>query len=170
MKTTTRLGVLMAVMLVGSDVLAEGVGNGSDMWTRTFEQWGLFQPHDDFCDSGTEVFVAVSGTANRGFCFEKDERTATTWEAARDDCATDKKRLPEPGEFRFACVNAGGLNNMTDDYEWASNFHTLIDTGGYAGASVIVMGDTGCSRATSKWFGYNQAGGLASSQPYRCVR
>jgi len=170
MKTTTRVGVLIAVLLVGSDVVAEGVGTGADMWTRTFEQWGLFHPHDDFCDSSTEVFVSMGGTSNRGFCIEKNERTATTWEAARDDCATDKKRLPEPGEFRYACVNAAGLNNMTDDYEWASNFAVpQCHSTTACGVAVASFGNGGCGYGNFSYFGRSDTGSGVSF-PYRCIR
>lgn len=147
---------------------------GADLWTQTFEQWGLFTPHEDYCDSSTEVFVSISGTASRGFCMEKNERTAATWDTARDTCASDKRRLPEPGEYKFACVNATGLNNMTDDYEWASNFSYPIAA--YNGSSSVgaigaaYIGNGNCYTGSIGWIAYSAGGGSQESKPYRCVR
>lgn len=106
-----------------------------------------------------------------GVCIEKDERVAATWEVARDDCASDKKRLPEPGEWKFACNNGTGINSMTDDFEWASNFGiTTDDYVGGAGIVVPKMGNGACKRASFDFVAWSTAGGAEASLPYRCVR
>lgn len=161
--------LLTLMLILTSPVHAQGAGAGDDMWIRTFEQWGLFTPHEDYCDSSTEVFVAISGTASRGFCIEKDERTAAAWEAARDDCASDKKRLPEPGEWKYACVNAVGLNNMTDDDEWVSNFALPFAASPGRLASAAAGGYSGsCADISHGIVGSYGAG--SHSLVYRCVR
>jgi hypothetical protein len=132
MKIILKMFMLL-VALTPIVARAEGSASGSDMWTRIFEQWGLFHPHANFCTSASEAFITISGSASQGFCIEKTERTAATWDVARDTCAADKKRLPEPGEWKFACVNGTGLSDMTDDYEWASNFPLII--GDYTGGA-----------------------------------
>jgi hypothetical protein len=167
-----RALILTAIATFGfqSAALAEGSATGSDMWTRIFEQWGLFHPHEDYCDSSTEAFITISGSASQGFCIEKNERNAATWDVARDDCASDKKRLPEPGEFKFACNNGVGLSNMTDDFEWASNFTvTIHDHTGGAGLTAAKMGSGGCHKGSYDFVAWNN-GASAGSLPYRCVR
>ncbi len=172
----TRKMILYAVLTILStgslvSARAEGSALGTDMWTRIFEQWGLFHPHENYCDSTTEAFITISGSASQGFCIEKDERVAATWEVARDDCASDKKRLPEPGEWKFACNNGTGINSMTDDFEWASNFGiTTDDYVGGAGIVVPKMGNGACKRASFDFVAWSTAGGAEASLPYRCVR
>ncbi len=166
---------IIAIVLFGlalqSSAYAEGVGLGSDMWTRIFEQWGLFHPHENYCDSSTEAFISISGSASQGFCIEKNERSAAKWETARDTCATNKKRLPEPGEFKFACYNGTGLSNMTDDWEWGSNFwHLMFDSTNIVGSiSTAILGSGACGRGA---YGYISANGSGpeESYVYRCVR
>lgn len=103
---------------------------------------------------------------------EKDERSSATWEAARDDCAEDKKRLPEPGEFKWACKNVTGLNDMTNDYEWASNYVQgyLTGSGNGNGVASIQMGNGNCVTANTGWVAYSIAPGTETSRVYRCVR
>ena len=155
------------------NVFAQGASSGADVWTRAFEQWGLFTPHEDYCDS-TEVFISVGGTSSRGFCMEINERSSATWVTARDNCAGDKKRLPEPGEFKWACGNATGLNDMTDNYEWSSNFpESLLHYSGTAttgGLVVPYIGNGNCDTANVGWVARSTGGGLAESVAYRCVR
>lgn len=160
--------VVGVVLGVYTTCVADSSGMGTDMWTRTFDQWGLYTPHEDYCDS-TEVFIAVSGTGTRGFCIEKDERNAAEFEVARDDCASDKKRLPEPGEWKFACMNYVGLNNMTDDSEWMGN-HSWIQLGTTTaiGVAAIVGGNGGCKYGAFDWL--LKSNGAPGSYSYRCVR
>jgi hypothetical protein len=113
MKRYRLLGLAM-LALVSLESTSSADGHGSDMWTRDFEQRGLFTPHHDNCNSSTEAFVSVAGSG-RGYCMEKSERTSETWEIARNNCATDGKRLAEPAEWKIACSQAGtlGLSDMT---------------------------------------------------------
>src|SRR5262249_34727809 len=123
------------------------------------------------CDSSTEVFVSISGSASQGYCIEKAERTAATWEAARDTCAANKKRLPEPGEYKFACANAAGLSDMTDDFEWVSNFPiTISEYSATFGIVVPKLGLGTCYRASYDYVGWSSGSGAQGSLPYRCVR
>lgn len=167
----TCLVCLLAVLMSPFVAMADGAAHGTDMWTRTFEQWGLFNPHEDYCDSSTEVFVSISGSAQRGFCIEKNSRTAATFEDARDDCASDKKRLPESAEWKFACKNAAGLSGMTGgsttDYEWTSNFPILLYGHGLAAP---VHGYTNCYGGNFGWVSYSGGTGTEDSYTYRCVR
>lgn len=169
MRTRLLLPFVMGLVCFPTYAFADSAGgHGSDMWTRTFEQWGLFTPHEDYCDSSTEVFVAVSGTAQRGFCIEKNERQTAVYEDARDDCAADKKRLPEPVEWKFACKNAAGLSNMTDNqFEWAGNYPILFDG---AGMSAARIGKNSCIEGSRAWIVYSGTGGQEDSYPYRCIR
>lgn len=102
---------------------------GSDFWTGSMAP-ELFQLHENggarAC-SATEKFVTVRG--NLGFCIDANESASGSldWEDAREVCAAAGKRLPEPAEYKFACqAGISGLNDMTDDNEWASNFATLF--------------------------------------------
>lgn len=146
------------------------IAAGGDMWSEMFAQQGLFIPHRDFCDSSTEVFVAIGETANRGFCIEKSERTATTWVEARQDCSEDGKRLPEVAEFQYACNNATGLSDMTDDREFASNFPSVLNfSTGTGGTVVPVVGNGGCDRGTWSFVAWGTSPYIESNA-YRCVR
>lgn len=135
----------------------------------------LFTPHRDNCDT-TEVFVEVYTDDNSvqfGFCIDKDEHSsgAKQWEEARDICVSEGKRLPEPGEYKFACNNATGLNNMTDDWEFASNFaRSWRDSfgGNVTGAVTVAAGNGGCPRLTQPLVA-NALGGK-DTMVFRCVR
>lgn len=168
-----KIAIAVLSLLVSFEMaLADSAANGTDMWTKAFEQWGLFTPHEDYCDSSSEEFISISGSASRGFCIEKSERTADTWEDARDACASLKKRLPEPGEWKFACAHGTSLSNMTDDYEWASNFLGNAEYGlsgtGYYGYGAIRIGDGNCYTASIGWMATSTS--IEESLPFRCVR
>src|SRR5262245_56375471 len=122
----TMVCVVVACLIAPSSSHAQV---GLDMVNHEMISVGLYTPHRNNCNGTTEAFVAVgqNGTGgNRGFCIEKDERDGTgkSWEDARQDCAGDGMRLPEPAEFKVACESAGGLglNDMTNNWEWTSNF------------------------------------------------
>lgn len=153
----------IACLVFASNCEAQGVG--TDMWTQDFMARGLYTPHIDNC-SGSEGFVPVGGT-ERGFCIDKAERSTATFELAREDCANEGKRLPEPAEYKTACTNAGSLSlaNMTDDFEWSSNAPTTMFVGG-ASIAVAVMGNTSCTIGsfTSLADDYGD-----DTRPYRCV-
>jgi hypothetical protein len=166
-KTTARLLIAFS-LLTTSTLVAESSSKGTDMWTRVFDQWGLFTPHENYCDT-TEEFFSVSGTSSRGFCMEKNERSAETWEDARDACAADRKRLPEPGEWKFACRTGSSLTNMSNNWEWASNFAIdAITPTGAGGASASIAGAGGCSYGSVDWINRND--GTVASNAFRCVR
>lgn len=92
----------------------------TDMWDSYARNAGLFTPHVDNCDSGTEVFIAIGGTTF-GYCIEKDQRAPVVYSEARNICASVGKRLPSYNEYKFACDNPpSGLVNMTTDREWVA--------------------------------------------------
>lgn len=167
MKRIFAIVVAMSYCMIGGRLAADGLG--SDMWTEDFRQRGLFTPHANDC-SASEAFVGIAGT-NRGYCIEEDERSAATWDVARETCAAAGKRLPEPGEWKYACNNAAGLNNMTasDEWEWASNFaYPRLDSGGFGMvAATIAGGGGGCHSGSFNYVQKNPAS--QSSWPYRCV-
>ena len=156
---------------------------GTDKWTADMDfrnRFALRNFDSDPCSS-SEVQVPIPidtsspTTGSAGLCIEKNQRSATTWEEARNACARDKKRLPEPAEFMMICRYASsfsGLTNMLGDLEWASNFYTLgtPDTAGFQGVVAPVMGDTNCVRAVFALVATNAAGGGGDQAPYRCVR
>src|SRR4051812_3569587 len=99
---------------------------GLDAVNKEMIDSGLFHPHANICDT-SEGFLALGsgGTSgNTGICVEKNTRTATGWENARQICAGLGKRLPEPAEWKKACDNAGSLSlsSMGSAWEYASNF------------------------------------------------
>lgn len=138
---------------------------------------GLFRPHADTCVTG-EAFLPLGagGTAGTtGLCVEEDERSADHWEDARQTCAALGKRLPEPSEYKIACRLAGslGLNDMTDDDEWASNF-SLSTTGYDPGSNwyririIPVAGSGSCLHMSFDNAAHN--GSVEGTIPFRCVR
>lgn len=141
-------------------------------------QNGLFHPHADNC-SNSEAFMPLgsgSTSGGTGICVEKDERSVLNFEDARLDCADEGKRLPEMAEYRRACGLAGslGLNNMTDDYEWASNFpqvHSEWVSNGYSAANAywgsIIMGNSSCFQVAFGIVGHTSPS--ATAYNYRCV-
>lgn len=143
-----------------------------DMWLAQARNRGLFSPHANYCDSSTEVFVAVGGTLD-GFCMDKNERSAANWSIAREGCAQDGKRLPEPMEFQFACNNPpSGLINMTNNKEWVSNttftFHYYAGTVNVANIAAPVAGNGGCY--FGNWDTIAPDHGVPVAHAYRCVR
>lgn len=63
-----------------------------------------------------------------------------------------------------------GLNDMQDDWEWASYFssNTEVDAGGREGVSAPIMGNGSCVNATTGWFASSDA--TENVVAYRCVR
>lgn len=140
-----------------------------DMWTQYAIHTGLFTPHTDTCGS-TEVFVAVGG-GSLGFCIEKDERTAAYWDAAKETCAAAGKRLPEIAEFKYACSNPPtGLNDMTGNYEWASNTPSVYHPGSNWGVTVASIGGSACHDMASHFVGRYSPSVSQDSIAFRCVR
>ena len=160
-----------------------GVGAaGTDMWTQAMSGLRLFTPHRNNCDdttTPTEVFVKVytnSNSVDFGFCMDKDEHSAgvVEWEDAKKECLDDGKRLPEVGEWKYACDSVAGLNNMTDDWEHSSNFwtphRTPSPTGStyHHGAITTRSGSGGCKALANAWIGNTNLSSNASV--FRCVR
>lgn len=148
-------------------------GMGTDMWTQAMSGLRLFTPHRDDCNSTTEVFVKVyenSNSVDFGFCIDKDEHSAGAlhWEDARNQCLSEGKRLPEPGEFKYSCDSVAGLNNMTDDYEWAQNHVQYFRFGTNTVVLSIALGNGACNKAQHGTIAYQSA--VSSSAPFRCVR
>ncbi len=138
-----------------------------DMWSGWADNKGAYTPHRNDCSNSTEVFVPVAGS-NKGLCMDKTWRSAATWDDAREVCAVDDMRLPEPMEFKFACKNPpSGLINMTAGLQWASNQPMWILNGGYVIAAAL-MGNGSC--AYGDWAYVATSGSVESTYPFRCVR
>lgn len=142
--------------------------SGEDMWSNPSES-KLYSPHVNNCDT-TEVFIRVGG-GDLGYCIEKTERaTPLQWEDARQACAQDGKRLPEPAEYIYACDNPpSGLINMTGNWEHIGNKSTLFkDNSGITVMANPALGYRSCYDATISVIA------TSSSQNwpglYRCVR
>lgn len=168
MKTYAKLFAFVCFATAGASH-AQGVGPG-DMWTQYAEKTGLFSPHEDHCAT-TEVFVAVGGGV-LGFCIEKGERSAVTWEDAKEVCASLGKRLPEVAEFKYACSHPPtGLTNMTGNYEWASNSSIVLnDSSVRWGVVAPVFGGSACNDAGWGWIGRVIPSAYSDSIAYRCVK
>lgn len=170
MKFVRTLVIACSVLATQSDAIAYAQA-ARDMWVAFAEATGAFAPHHNFCTT-TEAFITV-GAGDLGFCIEKDERSAAVWVAAKQACAEDGKRLPEPAEFQYVCKNLpGGVSNMTDDMEWASNIpynELLSPATGVTDLQVVSMGNGSCTITSSGVIGRNTTG-YQDSLPYRCVR
>ncbi len=157
-----------------------GVGaQGTDMWTQSMSGLRLFTPHRNNCDdttTPTEVFIKIYTNSNNvdfGFCMDLDEHSsgAKEWEDARHQCISEGKRLPEPGEFKYACDNAGtlGLNNMTDDAEFVSNFPRYVpNLSSKQGQIAPHAGAGSCKHMAGYWIGNTSS--TNATGPFRCVR
>lgn len=149
------------------------VAVGQDMWKGLARNSGLYQPHINFCDSATEVFISVGG-GDLGYCLEKAERTSAQWEDARQGCAVDGKRLPAATEWKMACDSAGtlGLANMTDGWEWVTTAGSPTqgwDPSGVLNLGVPAMGNGDCAKYSWGRIA-NSQGGVNEPNVYRCVR
>ena len=148
---------------------------GSDMWNGMMGRSGAYTPHPNNCDAGTESFVQVAiapdGVA-LGVCFEKNEHEGTaTWIDARHTCLTAKKRLPEPGEFSYACLYGSGLTGMDNNWEWATSFssNVLFDPVNVReGVGATVIGNGSCTKAGAGWVANSDD--TPTSVSFRCVR
>jgi hypothetical protein len=177
---TLRTALLCAsLILVPVSVSAEeftqwsSPSAGSDSVTNLMGKENMFMPHEDDCIAGQE-FIQVwdneDGT-DIGFCIETTERTAAEWSDARDTCVNADMRLPEPGEFKLACDNGTGLSDITDDWEWVSNFATTLatdDATPNVGAAVPTGGNGGCNYGSADYA--TSITGTIGSLAYRCVR
>lgn len=146
---------------------------GSDMWTQAMSGLRLFTPHRDDCNATTEVFVKVyenSNSVDFGFCIDKDENSAGAlhWEDARHQCLSEGKRLPQPGEWKYSCDSVAGLNNMTDDFEWAQNFVQFIRIGSNNHILAMMLGNGACNKTQNGGIAYQVA--VSTNAPFRCVR
>lgn len=141
-----------------------------DAWTKGFIDQGLFTAHIDTCDSSTEVFVQMGPSADLGFCMEKNQRTADKWEIARQTCSAVQKRLPEVGEYKYACkAGISGLANMTDNYEWSSNFPILTYGDSIANNLMVpVLGNGSCIIGGAGNIAHSS--NVESTLAFRCVR
>jgi hypothetical protein len=168
--------MILAVMtlLVVSPAVAQ---TSHDAISQEMKEKGLFSPHANFCTT-SEAFLALGqGTTSgaTGICVEKAERSAATFETARQTCADLGKRLPEPAEYQLACAAAGGLSisDVTDDNEWASNFYQInfgydANNSGFFQREVAIMGETNCAHL---YIGVvADAGNNNQTHTYRCVR
>lgn len=159
-----------AVAASGGGGTSHGSASGTSVLTAYMDSVGLFSPHDAGVCDGTEAFVALFPGSTKGYCIEKNERTALFWTDAVRTCLSLGKRLPEAYEWQVACDNAGGLgmNDMLGNYEWAGNFAVWI-TG--QGVGIPTFGGSTCGYSVEGWLAINGTGsGNRSSQVFRCVR
>ncbi|MCB1054735.1 MAG: hypothetical protein KDD11_04395 [Acidobacteria bacterium] len=125
------------------------------------------EPYSEVCFKGgsvqSDVHTISESTAggscvpgDLGWIIERDERTAAAWDAARVECLLIGMRLPEPFEWRISCVDAAtfGLNDMTGNWEWASNeAEPIISSNGTYGIATAAFGNAGCANAGHSWVG-----------------
>jgi hypothetical protein len=97
------------------------------------------------CPSG---FTMVGASGRRGtFCIDSNERTAQAWLATKDTCrglnyTEGRAFMCGHDEWYTACQDApAGLNNMTNGWEWVSEFP--VD------GSAIIAGGGGCSELST---------------------
>lgn len=133
--------------------------DGTDMWIAAMADLGTFTPHNNSCDNVTEAFVQITSDG-KGFCIEKNERSAERWDLARHNCLQDNKRLPEPTEWRFACRDAVNLsiNDILGANEWVTNF--IHEVG------VVIQGIENCDDVIPTAVSSNSPTLLG----FRCVR
>jgi hypothetical protein len=178
-KSLSRFFGLALIGLAGTAVAQQvttAVGLGSDFWTGTMAP-ELFQMHENAGDRAcavTELFVPVRG--NLGFCITGSENAAGAleWEDAREACASVGKRLPEPGEYKFACQRGvPGLTDMGDDFEWVSNFPIVMprtDASQPAiGAVIVPVAGNGSCNSMSRNFIGRSDNAAPASHAFRCV-
>jgi hypothetical protein len=179
-KYSLTLAACVALMTASTAYAADltefsSPASGSDMWNGMMGRSGAYTPHPNTCDGGTEAFIAVASApdgVSLGFCIEKNQREGTaSWINARHTCLADKKRLPEPAEFVYACNNGVGLNDMTNDWEWATSFSTNVFQDGLNvrdGVAATVLGNGSCTTAGAGWVANSDD--TPSTLAYRCVR
>lgn len=164
----TNGGGKVAWAPMGAGSANGGVSLGGSMATAYMVSQNMFSPHTNNC-AGTEAFVAIYSGATVGYCIDKNEQSAAYWTDAQRTCLAAGKRLPEPAEWQVACDQAGalGISNMTNNWEWASNFPLPMYGGSGSGVGAAIFGDGGCDRATWHWLGYYS--GNRYSGAFRCV-
>ncbi len=151
-----------------------GPALGTDSFVTLQTELGLYVPHIDNCDSGTESFVDIAETG-RGYCIEKTARSAASWDDARNDCLKDAKRLPEAVEWKFACksLNPADFTKSSSAPEWSSNFYAPFNA--QSGSSTFdgvwvttAGGPSDCIRLSYGAVSLNT--GVEQSREYRCLR
>ncbi len=108
-------------------------------------------------------------TGDVGYIIEKEERTATYWELAKQICLENNMRLLEPFEYKLSCKEAiaFSLNSMTGNWEWVSNF-ALPMYNSNTGVGAAVMGGSGCNYSGWDWVG--TSAGSEASIAFRCAK
>lgn len=139
-----------------------GGAPGTDVWTQSMFQKGLFTPHESNCSS-SEVFIPMVG--GLGFCIEKSVREKVDyWIRARNTCLASGKRLPEINEHLYIAQYYGDSLSYSSQ-EFASNYSApMFDSNlGHVVQGVPVFKNYSGERM------YYQ--GASTSQTYfRCVR
>ena len=165
--------IVLGCFLYAPLLLIDANAQDHDMWAGQAVKENLFTPHTDICDSSTEVFVAVNGGPN-GFCIEKTRRSAQKWIQAKDTCGALGKRLPEPAEWQYSCVNPpSGYTVVHDSWEWASNRTTPVSLDGNpSGLVVPTLGYNTCYNSYSTMISRADFGtsDTPASTVFRCVR
>ncbi len=116
-----------AIQIQGAGAVSGGTVLGGLMLSTYMTSQNMFTPHENNC--GDDAWVPIYSGSTIGFCIERDERTALNWLDAMRTCLQAGKRLPEPAEWQLSCYHAGtlGLSNMTNEFEWVSNFSQLYN-------------------------------------------
>jgi len=95
------------------------------------------------------------------YCIETNERAATSYFNAKSICAGLKPtgfswaHLCDHNEWYVACLNGTGLSNMTNNWEWVSDFRNST-VGGHA----FIAGNGGCDTVHSD--------GISDPVAFRC--
>jgi hypothetical protein len=158
---------------------ATGASSNAGLYNNRIVLMTPPQIYAEVCFKDNQIFAdvhAVSETTaggncvpgDLGFIVERNQRSALNWENARLQCLMDGMRLPEAFEWFLACEGSAtyGTNNMTGDWEWASN--SAIPITGTNGIAVNAAGNSGCS--TGSWGFVGNSSNGANSWTYRCVR
>ncbi len=80
-----------------------------------------------------------------------------------------QKRPPEPGEFSYACANAVGLNDITNDWEWITRFSFNVVQDAVnerEGVAATAMGNGNCTKSGTGWVANTDD--TPSTLAYRC--
>jgi hypothetical protein len=104
-----------------------------------------------------------------GWVIEQDERSTQPWEEARAECLLSGMRLLEVFEWKYSCKNADAfnLNDMTGNWEWASNYTTPL-TAGSSGPATAVLGRTSCTSGSWNWVADSRD--IEATHNFRCAK
>lgn len=122
--------------------------------------------HGSGCGQGEVYFDYSQDNSELGYCMEASPRTAATWQAAVQACASVGKRLPEPDEWMIFCSNSGtlGMTYTASSSEWTGGNRLTIDDYNFY-VMGIRYGASGCSEASFQ----EKIGSTPKTKKFRCV-